>query len=165
MGGKRRSSQGLVLGLLVLSSHDGTCGGDRSLIYTFTWYLVYHVRTNNNKIKLYSLHYPLLIIYFCLKQCSRSVHSDLIMNDPLLRVAYVHFACFEVHLHCTEQFRKRTRYEPGMYDGAVTHLFRAMTPINAPRARVKVRLAAPPFWRPPSYRRRKKKECAFPLYL
>ena len=70
------------------------------------------------------------------------------MNDPLLRVAYVHFACFEVHLHCTEQLRKRTRYEPRMYDGAVTHLFRAMTPISAPRARVKVRLAAPPFLAP-----------------
>ena len=31
VAGQRRSSPGLMLGLLVLSSHDGTCSGRRSL--------------------------------------------------------------------------------------------------------------------------------------
>ena len=33
VAGQRRSSQGLMLGLLVLPSHDGTCGGRRSLLF------------------------------------------------------------------------------------------------------------------------------------
>ena len=33
VAGQRRSSPGLMLGLLVLSSHDGTCGGRRSLLF------------------------------------------------------------------------------------------------------------------------------------
>ena len=33
VAGQRRSNPGLMLGLLVLSSHDGTCGGRRSLLF------------------------------------------------------------------------------------------------------------------------------------
>ena len=33
VAGQRRSSPGLMLGLLVLSNHDGTCGGRRSLLF------------------------------------------------------------------------------------------------------------------------------------
>ena len=33
VAGQRRSSPGLMLGLLVLPSHDGTCGGRRSLLF------------------------------------------------------------------------------------------------------------------------------------
>ena len=79
VAGQRRSSPGLLLGLLVLSSHDGTCGGRRSLLFrscvianlvAFTSYL-------------HSMSYWLYIVFYIL-------FINLYVHSIIPRISGIH---------------------------------------------------------------------------